>query len=122
MDLYSVLTVTAGILSAVALFGAAVAAGARLWRYRLTRWALTPVTWTFISLWLAWDSGRDARFAAKVDEAISQLFRPNGGASLHDLSERLTWIERRLGVHNQHTNPDVSAPAPEPHPPDKDPS
>ena len=101
----SVATIAAGILSAVALLGAAVTAGAKLWRYRVFRWLVTPITWTVATLWLAWDAGRDARFAARVDEAIGRLWQPNGGASLLDLANRLTEIERKLGISNRHTDP-----------------
>ncbi len=102
----AVATVTAGILGAVVLLGAAVTAGAKLWRYRVFRWLVTPITWTVATLWMAYDAGRDARFAARVDEAIGRLWQPNGGASLLDLSHRLTEIERKLGISNRHTDPD----------------
>lgn len=110
MTWQAVATITAGILSSVVLLGGAVSAAARLWRYRAFRVMVSPVAWTVATLWVAYDASRDARFAAKVDEAIGRLFRPNGGASLHDLSQRITEIERTLGIRNRHTDPDGEDP------------
>lgn len=103
--LQGVVTITVGILSAIALLGGAVTAGAKLWKYRVFRIVLTPVTWTVTTLWTAYDAARDERFASKVDEAIGRLFQPDGGASLRDLSDRFTEMERRMGIINKYTDP-----------------
>lgn len=126
MTLQAVATIVAGILTSVVLVGAATSAAVKLWRYRVVRILSAPVTISLTALWLAWANRRRELFDEKVvvavaederiagiirevtgeviEEQMGRLFQPNGGASLHDLSQRFTEVEKRLGIKNRHTD------------------
>lgn len=104
IDWSAAFTVTAGILTSIALLGAAATALAKLWQYSVFRALLRPFAWVIRVVWSAWERERNERFVEKVREALKVLFMPNGGASLFDISGKIDQFRNELSEMHEENN------------------